>query len=236
MLKSTKIVAGFGAVAALSVAALPMASFATETNYNGQVSLSATLRDEIAIEIDDTAMATSGSPTAGDPVAFMNSESTPTVDLSAGHSYVTGNATKITVTTNVPNTYTLSASGSALTSGTNSIALAGYGDGTSGGLDLGSTPTNGADYTGDSLWGMKISGVDKAGDPIDLSTSSGDSLFKDAATYQISDTGTVVDYAQVTGSKISNTYRVDYGIGINEDQPSGVYTGAAYYSVTHIKN
>lgn len=238
MLKSTKIVAGFGAVAALSVAALPVASFAaTETNYSGQVSLSATLQDEISIKIDNQEMATSGTATSGTAVEFLNAEATPGINLSAGHSYITGNKTQITVVTNVPNTYTLSTSGSDLTNAnSNTIALAGYGDGTSAGLNLGATPTNGADYSGSSKWGMKISGVDKSGNPISLSTSSGDSLFKDAATYQISNSDTVVDYAQVTGSKISNTYNVDYGIGINEDQPSGVYTGAAFYSVTHIQN
>ena len=52
MLKSTKIVAGFGAAAALSIAALPVASFATDpvtTTYRGKVSIIATLQDEISI-------------------------------------------------------------------------------------------------------------------------------------------------------------------------------------------
>ena len=236
MLKSTKIVAGFGAIAALSVAALPAASFAeTTTNYSGQVSLSATLKDEISIKIDTVDMTTSGDAAEGTAVAFMNAEATPTADLSAGHSYFTGGKTHITVSTNVPNTYTLSTSGSALTSGSESIARAGYYDGSAGGLDI--SGTNGADYTGDSMWGMKISGVNKANAAISLSTGEGTaSAFRDATRYQISDTGTVVDFAQVSGSKISNTYTVDYGIGINENQPSGVYNGVAYYSVTHIKN
>lgn len=236
MLKSTKIVAGLGAIAALSVAALPAASFAETTNYSGQVSLSATLKDEISIKIDTADMTTSGDAAEGTAVAFMNDESTPTIDLSAGHSYFTGGKTHITVATNVPNTYTLSTSGSALTSGSESIARAGYYDGTSsGGLDISST--NGDDYTGDSMWGIKVSGVNKANTAISLSTGEGTaSAFRDATRYQISDTGTVVDFAQVNGSKISNTYTVDYGIGINENQPSGVYTGVAYYSVTHIKN
>lgn len=236
MLKSTKIVAGFGAAAALSIAALPVASFATDpvtTTYRGQVSLSATLQDEISIKIDTADMTTSGDPASGTAVAFMNAEATPTVNLSAGHSYFTGSKTQITVATNVPNTYTLSTSGSALTSGSESIAQAGYAS--SNGLTIGST--NGADYTGDSMWGIKVSGVNKNSTAINLSASDGTaSAFRDATKYQISDTDTVVDFAEVSGSKIANTYTVDYGIGINENQPSGVYNGTAYYSVTHIKN
>lgn len=240
MLKSTKIVAGFGVVAALSVAALPAASFAAQTDYSGQVSLTATLKDEISIQIDSNDMATTGTATSGTPVEFMNGAATPTNSLSTSKSYFTGNKTRITVTTNTPNTYTLSTSGSELVSTTDSnnvIARAGYYDsGTNtGGLSISST--NEDDYTGDSLWGIKISGVDKDSQAITLSTSGGtDSAFEGATRYQISDTGTVVDYTQVTNGKISNTYSVDYGIGINADQPSGVYSGSAYYSVTHIKN
>ncbi|MBR3365913.1 hypothetical protein IKG48_02210 [Candidatus Saccharibacteria bacterium] len=235
MLKSTKIVAGFGVVAALSVAALPAASFAdTETTYNGQVTLRATLQDEISIKIDTADMTTSGSAGEGTLVEFMNSESTPTSSLSTGKSYFTGNKTQITVETNVPNTYTLSASGTELTSGNNdTIARAGY-DSASGGLTI--TNTNEDDYAGDSMWGIKISGTNKAGTAISLSTSTGTaSAFQGATKYQISGTETVVDFAEVDGAKIQNTYDVDYGIGINENQPSGVYEGTANYSVTHIK-
>lgn len=237
MRKSTKIVAGFGTVAALSVAALPVASFAetTTTAYSGEVSLSATLQDEIAIKIDTVDMTTSGAATKGTDVVFMNADATPTASLSAGHSYFTGAKTQITVTTNVPNTYTLATSGSVLTSANNdTIGLAGY-DSTSGGLSIAST--NAADYTGDSMWGIKVSGVDKDDTAITLKTSGGtNSAFESATKYQMSNTSTVVDYAQVDGAKIANTYNVDYGLGVNEDQPSGVYTGTAYYTVTHVKN
>ena len=235
MLKSTKIVAGFGIAAALSVAAVPVASFAeTETtNYNGQVSLKATLKDEISIQIDSKDMATTGTATTGTAVEFMNAESTNS--LSAGKSYFTGDTTEITIETNVPNTYTLSTSGSELVSADNdAIGRAGYAS-TDGGLAISST--NGDDYDGNSMWGIKVSGTNKEGETISLATSAGNtSVFNGATKYQISDAGTVVDFAQVSGAKIANTYNVDYGIGINEDQPSGVYEGSVYYSVTHIKN
>ena len=236
MLKSTKIVAGLGVVAALSVAALPVASFATETNYSGEVSLSATLQDEIDIKIDTVDMTTTGSAASGTAVTFMNAEATPTANLSAGHSYFTGDKTQITVSTNVPNTYTLSTSGSVLTSANgDTIARAGYFDGTDGGLSI--SGTNADEYNGASMWGIKVSGVDKNNQAIVLKASGGtNSAFEGATRYQISDTGTVVDYAQVAGAKIANTYTVDYGLGINEDQPSGVYTGTAFYTVTHVSN
>ena len=87
------------------------------------------------------------------------------------------------------------------------------------------------------MWGIKVSGVDKNNQAIVLKASGGtNSAFEGATRYQISDTGTVVDYAQVAGAKIANTYTVDYGLGINEDQPSGVYTGTAFYTVTHVSN
>ena len=246
MLKSTKIVAGLGVVAALSVATLPVASFATETNYTGQVSLTATLEDELEIKIDNVDMTNktlnpSDPDASGTAVAFQNASGT--TNLSAGHSYFTGDSTTVTISTNVPNTYTLVTSGSVLTSGNgDTIARAGYYDSGSGtgGLEVGqvsNVDTNGAEYSGSSMWGLKISGEDKNSNAITLKDSTNtNTAFQGADKYQISDTGVVVDYAQVTGSKISNTYTVDYGIGINENQPSGVYSGTVYYSVTHVKN
>lgn len=238
MTKSTKIVSGLGLVAALSVAAVPVASFATETNYSGQVAVRATLADEIEIQIDGNDMDTTGSSTSGDLVEFMNDETTPTNQLSAGHSYYTGNKTAITVATNVPNTYTLSTSGTALSSTDSSIALAGFDGAASGNTGLTISSTNGATYSGDSMWGIKISGVDKSSNAISLTTDGTNaSAFAGAAKYQLgTGSATTIDYAQVTGAKISNTYNVDYGIGINANQSSGVYNGAVYYSVTHIKN
>ena len=237
MLKSTKFVAGLGVVAALGIATVPVASFATETNYSGQVSVKATLKDEIEIEIDGNAMSTSGASTAGDPVEFMNDEATPTNELSAGHSYFVDDATTITISTNVPNTYTLSASGTALSNANGSIAVAGFDGAASGNAGLTISSTNGDTYNGDSMWGVKISGSDADGAISMTTDGTTASAFEGATKYQLgTGSATIIDYAQVSGDKITNTYDVDYGIGIASSQSSGEYNGAVYYSVTHIKN
>ena len=69
MSKSTKIIAGFGVAAALGVAALPLASFATSGDY-GTVAVSAVVPDAISMTIDGNAP--EEGVAAGNNVAFGN--------------------------------------------------------------------------------------------------------------------------------------------------------------------
>ncbi len=248
MSKSTKIIAGLGVAAALGVAALPVASFAaqTTTNYTGAVGLSATIADELAIKIDNNNMATGGTAASGTAVTFMtNAIGTqgqdgyvaPSSNLIAGNFYKAGN-TQILISTNVPNTYTLKARGTALTSADASIPVAGV-------VAAESTlPTenaaNQSEYTGASMWGIKVSAIDKNNTAKALVTDAAtptptNSVFNSAEKYMIDTSDTIVDYAEVTSGKINNTYSVEYGLGINAAQSSGIYTGTATYTVTHVK-
>ena len=229
MSKSTKIIAGLGVAAALGVAALPVASYAS-TNYTGNVALSATIQGDISIKIDSDDM---GSETAGtgDEVIFKDGEST---NLSAGHFYKAGN-TRIVIETNVPNTYTLQAKGGALTSNASTATIPVAGVVANSAL---ADADNGAEYTtgASSMWGIKVSAADKGGSAISMTTNGSDaSIFQGATKYMIGTTDTIVDFATVTGGKIKNTYTINYGLGLSADQPSGTYTGTANYTVTHVQ-
>lgn len=233
-MKSTKIIAGLGVAAALGVAALPVATFAeTTTTYKGQVGVQATIADEIAVKIDTNDMATGATPTSGTGVVFRTAGESPSTNLSAGAFYTAG-ATSITVSTNVPNTYTLAASGSVLSSATAEIPVAGI---VAANSNLPADGTNGSAYNaGASQWGIKVAGVDKDSQAITLSDGTDATVFNNAGKYMIATDPTTVDYATVTAGKIENTYTVNYGLGITADQASGAYAGQANYTVTHVKN
>ena len=242
MSKSTKIIAGLGVAAALGVAALPVATFAaqTSTTYSGQVALSATIADELSITIDGDPMSTEAPITEGTDVTFMTpakgTEGTdgyvaPSANLAAGKFYKAGN-TQIVIATNVPNFYTLQAAGTVLESDDATIAVAGTDASGENGLTGGE---NGDPYSGDSKWGIKVSGVDKNSSAISLSDGTDPTAFAGASKYLIGTSATTVDYAAVSAGNIENTYSVEYGLGINEAQSSGVYTGTATYTVTHVK-
>lgn len=243
MSKSTKIIAGLGVAAALGVAALPVATFAaqTTTTYSGQVALSATIADELSITIDGANMTTSGSPASGTAVTFKTNAIgddpedpgyvAPSANLAAGKFYKAGN-TQIVISTNVPNTYTLQAAGTVLSSDDATIAVAGVDATGDNGLTGGD---NGSSYSGASMWGIKVSGVDKNSSAISLSDGTSATVFNGASKYLIGTSATTVDYAAVSSGNIANTYSVEYGLGINAAQSSGEYTGTATYTVTHVK-
>ncbi len=75
MSKSTKIIAALGVVAGLGVAALPLSSYATEGEVSGNVTISATITDSIAMRIQSNSDSTNANAQSGYGVVQYNPSS-----------------------------------------------------------------------------------------------------------------------------------------------------------------
>ena len=209
MSKSTKVIAGLGVVAALGVAALPLASFATSGDY-GTVAVSATVPDAISMTIDGTA--TTGSGVAGNAVAFGN-VATGAIAVSDGSTI------KYNVAYNFKVQNTSNSGAGDLASSTSTIAP----------FATATKPTTGQSTSG---WGFRVT---KTSGTISA-TAYDDATLMDGAdkTYiGVPTSETTLDAVAAPAAAITGTYTMEYGLQVSNDQASGTYTGSITYKVTN---
>lgn len=228
MSKSTKIIAGLGVAAALGVAALPVASFAT-SNYGLTTTVNASIEDYLRVYFNGTQHAADAS---------TSSYATQTVNfgtngiIEAGKSYISSSNTTIRVESNYPGGYSLGVTPTAL-------SATGVTDTFDPAATAFTIASDGADFTGtDSSWGIHI--VKAASGVADTASMSG--LWWDSTTTApvagylggTADTSNAIDNVDVDdlGAAVDNTYTVTYGINAKPGMPSGAYTGTATYLVS----
>ena len=216
MSKSTKVIAGLGVVAALGVAALPLASFATSGDY-GTVAVSATVPDAISMTIDGTA--TTGSGVAGNAVAFGN-VAQGAIAVSDG-STIQNNVTVISSNAayNFKVTNTSAGTNGALKSTTSEIAP----------FATATKPATGQSTSG---WGFRVT---KTGGAISA-TAYDDATLMDGSdkTYiGVPTTETTLDAVNAPAAAVTGTYTMEYGLQVSDSQASGTYNGSITYKVTN---
>lgn len=217
MSKSTKIIAGFGVAAALGVAALPLASFATSGDY-GTVAVSAVVPDAISMTIDGNAP--EEGVAAGNNVAFGNvaqgafAESDGTT-IKNNVTVISSNAA---YNFKVQNTST--GANGALASATSTIAPF-------------AEATKPAANQATSGWGFRVT---KDGGAISA-TDYDNATLKDASeakTYiGVPTTETTLDAVAAPSASTTGTYTMEYGIQVGTSQASGTYNGSIIYKVTN---
>lgn len=222
MQKSTKIVAGLGVIAALGVSSIPAASFAANIyTGTGKVYLTAKVASSISMKIDGTEIE-NDTEEDGNNVTF-NSNGL----LTTGKGYKSDANTTITMKTNYPTGYNLTAKGDNLKStvGTGANATTNYINVATGGVSI----TDKAAFNGGtSGWGITV----------DLTTPSGGSMsgeyFANAASknYKMKTTAETIDNVSGVTSEVEKVYSVGYGVGIASGQAGGEYTGRAVYVAT----
>ncbi|MBQ9017407.1 hypothetical protein IJ103_04215 [Candidatus Saccharibacteria bacterium] len=210
-MKSTKIIAGLGVAAALGVAALPVATFATTNTHTTTVN--ATIADSLTITINDVP-AEAGASTS-DTINFNG--------VVAGTAYENAGSTKIEVATNIPTGYTLSAvSPTALSYSGQEATFA-----------AAATPftiSEGASNRATtSEWGIHVA---KTGSGTTLSGTS----YKDLTAGQYVAVAGEIDAVSGLNADVDNTYTISYGLNAKTGMPSGDYAGSIQYTVTSAYN
>lgn len=221
MSKSTKVIAGLGVVAALGVAALPLASFATSGDY-GTVAVSATVPDAISMTIDGTATTASG--VAGNAVNFGNvaqgaiAESDGTT-IKNNVTVVSSNAAYNFKVTNT-STGQSGGSGTAGALGSSTSEIEAFASATK--------PTASQTTSG---WGFRVT---KTSGTLSNTAYDASTLISgsDKTYIGVPTTETTLDAVATPASSTTGTYTMEYGIQISTTQASGTYTGSITYKVT----
>lgn len=222
MSKSTKIIAGLGVVAALGVAALPVASFADDYGTH-TVTVSAEVGGSITAKV-----ATGTNPT---PSTWASTGTIQFGNLAGGDMLVHDDTTQIDVETNYPNGYSLTAEAEALA---NNVTGGGEISLTNGATITGTASAKGTYNGATSVWGIKVTKT--AYDYTNTDWASSASALSAGSDYSSTDfvskaTGTI-DESGAISATTRNKYDINYGIAIASNQASGSYSGDIEYTLT----
>jgi len=207
-MKTTKIIAGLGVVAALGVAAVPLSTHAQST---------ATAEDIVTINVLSTLYMSLVSETS----ETLNAGATDTANLHSDVIVATGNTAggyDLTIQAKTGTDVNLTTSGGNMISGSATVLAPAAGSG---------SPFAGGSYT----WGINSTaysntGVYGTGAPI---WSAASATMPTTAATLIATTNTANASASAANADV---YRVLYGVTTASNQPSGSYSATNVYTLT----